>query len=89
MQGTPVSTIYQGLPVYEIANQMGIDVSTLGNHEFDYGWKQILTFVKVAKFPVVSANVENDKGALLTGKGYAIKNVGGLRVAVIGVLMAI
>lgn len=87
VQGTPVSTIYQGLPVYEIANRMGIDVSTLGNHEFDYGWQRILTFVKVAKFPVVSANVENDKGALLTGKGFVIKNVGGLRVAVIGVLM--
>ena len=88
VQGTPVSTIYRGVPVYEIANRMGIDVSTLGNHEFDYGWKQILTFIKVAKFPIVSANVENDAGGLLTGKGYAIKQVGGLRVAVIGVLLA-
>jgi 2',3'-cyclic-nucleotide 2'-phosphodiesterase (5'-nucleotidase family) len=87
VQGTPVSTIYRGVPVYEIANRMGIDVSTLGNHEFDYGWKQILNFIKVAKFPIVSANVENDAGALLTGKGYAIKKVGNLRVAVIGVLL--
>jgi 2',3'-cyclic-nucleotide 2'-phosphodiesterase (5'-nucleotidase family) len=88
VQGTPVSTIYRGVPVYEIANRMGIDISTLGNHEFDYGWKQILTFIKVAKFPIVSANVQNDAGGLLTGKGYAIKQVGGLRVAVIGVLLA-
>jgi 2',3'-cyclic-nucleotide 2'-phosphodiesterase (5'-nucleotidase family) len=88
VQGTPVSTIYRGTPVYEIANLMGIDVSTLGNHEFDYGWKQIQNFVKIAKFPVVSANVENDAGGLLTGKGYAIKQVGSLRVAVIGVVLA-
>ena len=87
VQGTPVSTIYRGVPVYEIANHMGIDVSTLGNHEFDYGWQRILTFIKVAKFPIVSANVEKEGGVLLTGKGYAIKQVGGLRVAVIGVLL--
>jgi 2',3'-cyclic-nucleotide 2'-phosphodiesterase (5'-nucleotidase family) len=87
VQGTPVSTTYRGLPVYEIANEIGIDVSTLGNHEFDYGWQRILTFIKIARFPIVSANVENEKGTLLTGKGYVIKEVGGLRVAVIGVLM--
>src|SRR5438067_343855 len=34
VQGTPVSTIFHGLPVYEIANRLGIDVATLGNHEF-------------------------------------------------------
>ncbi len=88
VQGTPVSTLYNGLPVYEIANHMGIDAATLGNHEFDYGWKQILSFVRIARFPIVTSNVENDAGALLTGKGYTIKTVGGLRVAIIGVLMA-
>ena len=35
VQGTPVSTMFEGVPVYEIANRMGIDVNTLGNHEFD------------------------------------------------------
>src|SRR5690242_7362101 len=35
VQGTPVSTIFHGLPVYEVANLLGIDVSTLGNHDFD------------------------------------------------------
>ncbi len=88
VQGTPVSTMYKGVPVYQIANLMGMDVFTLGNHEFDYGWKQIQNFMKIATFPIVSANVEKEGGQLLTGKGYVIKNVGGLRVAVIGVLMA-
>src|SRR5580698_9283159 len=31
VQGTPVSTLFQGLPIYEIANLLGFDVSTLGN----------------------------------------------------------
>ena len=87
VQGTPVSTLYKGLPIYEIANLLGFDVSTLGNHEFDYGWQRIQDFVKASKFPIVSANVVNDAGAFLTGKAYVIKTVGGIRVAVIGVLL--
>ena len=87
VQGTPVSTLYRGLPIYEIANRLGFDVSTLGNHEFDYGWRRIQDFVKAAKFPIVSANVVNDNGALLAGKPYVIKTAGGIRVAVIGVIM--
>src|SRR5580704_3247423 len=35
VQGTPVSTIFRGVPVYEIGNLFGFDASTVGNHEFD------------------------------------------------------
>jgi 2',3'-cyclic-nucleotide 2'-phosphodiesterase (5'-nucleotidase family) len=87
VQGTPVSTLYQGLPIYQIANHLGFDVSTLGNHEFDYGWRRIQDFIKAAKFPIVSANVVNDSGEFLAGKAYVIKTVGGIRVAIIGVLL--
>ncbi len=86
VQGTPVSTIFHGLPVYEVANLLGIDVSTLGNHDFDYGWPQAQKFLKTATFPIVSANIEDDKGRPFTEKGYVIKNVNGLRVAVVGAM---
>jgi 2',3'-cyclic-nucleotide 2'-phosphodiesterase (5'-nucleotidase family) len=87
VQGTPVSTLYKGLPIYQIANRLGFDVSTLGNHEFDYGWRRIQDFIKAAKFPVVSANVVNDSGELLAGRPYVINTAGGIRVAVIGLIM--
>ena len=89
VQGTPVSTLFKGLPIYQIANRLGFDVSTLGNHEFDYGWQQHSGFRQSSqKFPIVSANVVNDAGRLsLAGKAYVIKTVGGIRVAVIGVLL--
>jgi hypothetical protein len=35
VQGTPVSTNFHGLPVYEVANLLGFDAATLGNHEFE------------------------------------------------------
>jgi 5'-nucleotidase/UDP-sugar diphosphatase len=86
VQGTPVSTIFHGLPVYEVANLLGIDVSTLGNHDFDYGWPQAQKFLKTATFPIVSANIVDDNGRPFTEKPYLIKNVNGLRVAVVGAM---
>jgi len=86
VQGTPVSTIYQGLPVYEIANLLGFDAATLGNHEFDYGWMQARKFIQTAKYPTVSANIVNAAGELFTPKPYAILTVNKLRVAVIGAM---
>lgn len=88
VQGTPVSTLFRGDPIYQIANHMGIDVSTIGNHEFDYGWKAVQGFDKTAKFPMVSANIVNDRGELLAPRAYVIKTVAGVRIAIIGAIMA-
>ena len=60
VQGSPVSTMYRGLPVYEIANLFGFDVSTIGNHDFDYGWQRLREFMKTARYPMVSANVSDE-----------------------------
>lgn len=87
VQGTPVSTLFHGRPVYEIANLMGFDAGTLGNHEFDYGWRRVQEFRRIAKFPIVSANVVNAKGESITGLPYVIKTVGGIRVAIIGAIL--
>ncbi len=87
VQGTPVSTLYHGIPVYQIANLLGFDASTLGNHEFDYGWRRVQGFARIANFPVLSANVVDANGKSITGRPYLIKTVGGIRVAIIGVVL--
>ena len=51
MQGSPVSTLYHGA-LYELANLLGFDAASVGNHEFDYGWKAIQGFAPIAHFPV-------------------------------------
>src|SRR5690349_24191211 len=79
VQGTPVSTIFHGLPLYEIGNLLKFDAATLGNHEFDYAWPQAKKFIATAKYPVVTANLENGKGEAFT-KPYVILPVNGLRV---------
>ncbi|HLN03108.1 MAG TPA: bifunctional UDP-sugar hydrolase/5'-nucleotidase [Bryobacteraceae bacterium] len=87
VQGTPVSTIYHGEPIYELANLLKPDASTLGNHELDYGWNEAGKFVTIAKFPIVSSNILNAVGQPVTGKPYVIQTVGGIRVAVIGAVL--
>ena len=84
VQGTPVSTIFRGLPIFELASALGIDAGAIGNHEFDYGWARIRDFQKEARFPLLAANVVNDAGQLLTPPGYVVKDVGGVRLGIIG-----
>jgi 2',3'-cyclic-nucleotide 2'-phosphodiesterase (5'-nucleotidase family) len=86
VQGSPVSTIFHGEPIYQLANLLGFDAACLGNHEFDYGWAQAGQFAKIANYPIVTANVVNAAGELITPKPYVILKVNGLRVAVIGAM---
>jgi 2',3'-cyclic-nucleotide 2'-phosphodiesterase (5'-nucleotidase family) len=85
-QGSPVSTVFHGLPVFEIANKFGFDAATLGNHDFDYGWMQTRRFIATANYPIVSANLANAAGELFTARPYVVLTVKGLRVAVIGAM---
>lgn len=85
VQGSPVSTLFRGTPVYEVANSLGIDVHALGNHEFDYGWEQIREFQSVARAPIISANVVNSDGDLLLPPSRVLR-VGDIDIGVIGAL---
>jgi 2',3'-cyclic-nucleotide 2'-phosphodiesterase (5'-nucleotidase family) len=87
VQGTPVSTMFEGVPVFEVANLLGIDVNTLGNHEFDYGWRRIADYLKTTRIPMVNANVINDRGERLIAQAYVVRDVGGVRVAIVGALL--
>ena len=87
VQGTPVSTIFHGDPIYGLANLLKPDASTLGNHELDYGWNEALKFAAIAKFPIVTSNILNAAGQPVTGKPYVIQTVGGIRVAIIGAVL--
>jgi 2',3'-cyclic-nucleotide 2'-phosphodiesterase (5'-nucleotidase family) len=73
------------VPIFEIASLMRLDASTLGNHEFDYGWLMIPRYVKTARFPIVSANVVDSHRVGLI-EPYVVLEANEVRVGVIGVL---
>jgi len=85
VQGTPVSTLFEGTPIFEIANLLGLDVHCLGNHDFDYGWEKVPEYAELSEFDTVSANVTNPDGDTLVPP-YVVRQVGELRVAVVGAI---
>ncbi|MFS0777761.1 5'-nucleotidase C-terminal domain-containing protein [Neobacillus sp. 3P2-tot-E-2] len=55
--GTLYFRQYSGLADLYFMNQLGFDAMTLGNHEFDKDSATLANFIRQAKFPVVSSNV--------------------------------
>lgn len=86
VQGTPVSTLFQGAPIFEIADLIGLDVAALGNHDFDYGWDKISGYTESAKFPLLSANVVQTDGTPIGDGAYKVYEVGGVKIGVIGAM---
>ncbi|EOX4867037.1 TPA: 2',3'-cyclic-nucleotide 2'-phosphodiesterase [Haemophilus influenzae] len=65
IQGNPIAD-YQAAqgykegksnPAVDCLNAMNYEVSTLGNHEFNYGLNYLADAIKQAKFPIVNSNV--------------------------------
>ena len=50
-------------PMIAAMNVLGVDASTLGNHEFNYGLDYLAKAMDDAKFPIVCANVVTSRGA--------------------------
>ncbi len=86
VSGTPVSTLFKGTPIFEVMSQMGYDVGTLGNHEFDYGWQQINQFIAAANFPLLSANAFGPAGQPLGDGPWRIIEINGIRIGIIGLI---
>ncbi|MBE3570482.1 MAG: 5'-nucleotidase C-terminal domain-containing protein [Bacillales bacterium] len=101
--GTLYFNEFNGLADLEFMNLAGYDAMTFGNHEFDKGTATLATFVKNAKFPFVSANVDFSKDANLKGRfnnglssnpkngniyNEIIKDVNGEKIGIFGLTTA-
>lgn len=86
ISGTPVSTMFKGLPIFEILNMVGYDAGAIGNHEFDHGYARIDEFREVANYPLLSANAFAPHGDLIGDSPVLIKEIGGIRIAIVGLI---
>ena len=83
IQGGPVGTLSKGEYIIDIMNEVGYDVATIGNHEFDYGMDQFMALREKAKFPYVSANFTDLEGKTILDP-FVIKEAGGRKIAFVG-----
>ncbi|NKE44254.1 hypothetical protein HB662_05660 [Roseomonas frigidaquae] len=65
----------------EIHNRIGVEASTIGNHEFDLGTNAFADAVADAAFPYLSANLDFSGDGALSGRYTETVGVGGLEDA--------
>ena len=92
MQGAPIYNLNLGEVEYKFLSLIGVDAAALGNHEFDSGAANFTRQARdAARFPILAANYQwedmSQSGSNATSlytSPYTLKNIGGLRIAVIG-----
>lgn len=72
--GTLYYNQFDGLADLFFMNKLKYDAMTFGNHEFDKGPEGLVGFIKEAKFPFVSANVDFSSEPVLSD--YAKQEIG-------------
>ena len=82
-QGDPTVSVSQGKTAVELMNMAGYDVTTLGNHEFDYGYDNLVNLSKEAKFPIVAANVLY-QGKVAFNSNQIFTTPSGVKIGVFG-----
>jgi 5'-nucleotidase len=99
-----LSGLFHDEPTVEAMNTLGLDVTGVGNHEFDEGKDELLRLqnggchptdgcyeegreFQGADYPILSANVVNEKTGRPLLRPYTIQNVKGVRVGFIGVTL--
>lgn len=83
------SRIFKGEQMVAALNSVGLDIATLGNHEYDFGADILRQRMKESKFAYTISNVVD----LKTGKpfggadSYIMREFGGVRVGIFGLLL--
>ncbi|MET3290447.1 UNVERIFIED_CONTAM: 5'-nucleotidase/UDP-sugar diphosphatase [Brevibacillus sp. OAP136] len=84
-QGTVFVNQFKGESVVPILNALGYNVMASGNHEFDFGYEQLLKLRDMLKYPVMSANVFKADGTNLLVPTFEA-TVGGKKFAFVGLV---
>lgn len=82
---TDLANISMGKASVDVMNAQGYDATVLGNHDFDYAFDNLLSLADRAEYSVLSANTYWKDGTYPEEfEPYIIKEVGGLKVAIVG-----
>ncbi len=84
-QGTIYSAYNNGEEMIKLMNDVGYDLATLGNHEFDYGQYQAFKLMDLANFDYVSCNFYNTGDDSLVLQPYKVLEAGDLKIAFVGI----
>ena len=82
--GNPYVSLSKGHNAIEMMNAVGYDVATLGNHEFDFGYEQLMANLAEANFTAICADVYGPDGNLILPATTVVETASGLKVGFFG-----
>lgn len=84
-QGSLFFMTYSGAVAAEMMNEIGFDVMSVGNHEFNLGDGPLASFIDTVNHPVVGGNLDVSGSAELNGKitDTLILERGGARIGIV------
>ncbi len=83
-QGTTNVSTTKGADAVAMMNAAGYDVVTIGNHELDYGYEQLMDNMSKAEFKVVCADVFDADGTTIFDANYTYTTKSGVKVGFFG-----
>ena len=84
LDGTVLSIEYMGEADFAAMSAAGYDAVTPGNHEFSASLDEFRRNIRIASFPIVSANIVDRKSGSLALPSYKIFDFRGAKIAVFG-----
>ena len=86
IQGGTLGAISDGSAIIKIMNEVGFNVSCLGNHEFDYGIEQLIKLEKNITSRYICANFCYKKNKTKIFEPYKIISINNKKIGFIGIL---
>lgn len=79
---------FHGQAIYSVLAASGVEVSTLGNHEFDLGPKVLAQALSLRSYPLVVSNLTPTPDGPLAGKWHStlVLERGGLKIGILGLI---
>lgn len=85
VQGAVYGSLDRGKEIIPIMNEVGYQLATPGNHDFDFGMEGFESFVETASFPYISCNFVSLPDEELVLEPYKIFDFDGVKVGFIGI----
>lgn len=83
--GTTIVNLTSGEQMVEMMNAMEFDAMVPGNHDFNYGYEQLLKLKEMAEFPILGANILHEGTTKSDFDPYVIYTMdNGLKVGIFG-----
>lgn len=86
-QGTAMSNLTHGEPVNEMMKQLGVAVSAIGNHEFDWGNSNFDKWTTEGGYDFLASNIydKTTEKPVTWAKPYKVVTIDGVKIGLIGI----